>query len=492
MKWLKIGILSIVLLIFIYLRIMPIFNQTVPYTYDQGRDFLKASEIIKNKDITFIGPTTGIQGVYHGAWWYYFLALIYLVFNGWPLGYYLTLFVLSSTILLAFYLFINKEFGWKSSLLFLLIVSGGSFFSKLAFFVSNNTLSPLFLLSLIYFVYLFFKIKLNKYIFFIFLSLGFIFEFEVAFGIFVILSFFITSLFFKPIRNIFFNLKKSLILISGFIIPFLPRLLFELKNNFIQTKAFLSFYLHPTMTNKQSFFSTIIERLSIFLKYYLQIIPFENTFIGLFIFGLFLFLFIKNRKTINPLNKSLLIFFSLLLLTIFLVSLLSRNNFFWDYYLDGLQFIILFIVIIIFSLKNYQLIKNIIMALFITSLLINFYKAITIRNIPLIGLRADNKIINYFTKKYKNNYFCLKIYTPPVIPFTYMYLLSYYADQKEIIYPKGDFYENQCYFIIDKEPYQFRLDKWREENIPKNTKLKNRLEFENGTKIELWSFKNNQ
>lgn len=486
----KIFISLFVFFIFIYLRITPIINETIPYTYDQGRDFLKAEEIIRDKNITFIGPTTGIQGVHHGAWWYYILALFYLIFNGWPIGFYYGLFILSTIAIILFYFFVKRKFGWKSSLLFLLIITTGDFFVRLAFFTSNNTLSPLFVLLLIYSIYQFFKTESNKYLFLISFSLGFIFEFEVAFGIFMIISFLITSLFFKSLRNNYLNFKKLPFFVSGFIIPLIPRLLFEVKNNFIQTKAFINFYIHPTSTNQQSFLSTLIERAQIFFRYYFQLIPKENIYFGILLFLFFIYLLIKSIKKIKQNEKKPILFFSLLILVIFLVSLLSRNNFFWDYYLDGVQFIILFILILIFNLNNQlKLAKDILLGVFLLTVLISF-KGLSNKNIPLVGLRADNKIVSYFVENSRNKYFCLRIYTPPVIPYTYYYLFSYYARHQKIKYPRQEFTNNQCYFIFDKEPYQFRVDKWREENIPKEAKLTTVQKIENGTTIESWSLDN--
>ncbi|MEK7633518.1 MAG: hypothetical protein AAB437_01605 [Patescibacteria group bacterium] len=490
MKWLKLSIFLTVLFIFFYLRLTPIINQTVPYTYDQGRDFLKAEEIIRNGNFTFIGPTTGIQGVYHGAWWYYILTIFYLFFNGLPIGFYYGLFILSTIAMVLFYFFIKKEFGWQTSLLFLLIITTGNFFIKLAFFTSNNTLSPLFVLLLIYSVYQFLKTKLNKYLFLISFSLGFIFEFEVASGILITISFFITSLFFKLFRKSYINLRKLVFFLSGIIIPISPRLLFELKNNFIQTKAFINFYIHPVATNQSSFFSTLTERTQLFLKYYLQLISQEKFYLGALFFLFFIYLFIKGRK--NAKKKNTLLFFSLLTVVIFLVSLINRNNFFWDYYLDGVQFIILFIFILIFNLENrLQFVKNILLGTFIFIMLISFSKDLSNINIPLIGLRADDKIVRYFVEKSNNKYFCLRIYTPPVIPFTYYYLFSYYANHQKIKYPRQEFTNNQCYFIFDKESYQFRVDKWREQYIPKNSELNKIIKFENGTSVELWTLTKN-
>ena len=487
MKWLKLCILFSVFFIFFYLRLIPIINQTVPYTYDQGRDFLKAEEIIRDKNLTFIGPTTGIMGVHHGAWWYYFLALLYLVFAGWPVGFYIGLFVLSTTTLFLFFFFIKKELGYQSSWLFFLTITAGSFFIKLGFFASNNTLSPLFVLLLIYSIYLFFKTQSAKYLFFISLALGFSFEFEVASGIFIITSFFITSLFFKLFRKSYLNLRKLVCFISGFIIPIFPRLLFELKNNFIQTKAFISFYSHPTFTNQLSFISTLAERAQLFLKYYLQLIPQENFYLGLLVFLFFIYLLIIRIKNMKRGRTNPLLFFFLLILVIFLVSLVSRNNFFWDYYLDGVQFIILFIFILIFNLNSQlKLAKNILLGVFFFAVLISFSKNLSGKNIPLVGLRANNKIVSYFVEKTSNRYFCLRIYTPPVIPYTYYYLFSYYARHQKIKYPRQEFTNSQCYFIFDKEPYSFRVEKWRKDNIPEKSRLIEKKIIDNGSSIELW------
>ena len=121
--FLSILTISIVIGIFSYFRLEPIISERVAYTFDQGRDFLKASEIVINKDITFIGPTTGINGIFHGAWWYYYLAIVFVIFGGLPMGFYIMQFILylSSLILLIYYL--NKYFNDQIALLFSLIIA---------------------------------------------------------------------------------------------------------------------------------------------------------------------------------------------------------------------------------------------------------------------------------------------------------------------------------------------------------------------------------
>src|SRR3989338_10534349 len=77
-----------VIFLFCYFRLKPLYFQTVGYTYDQVRDFLKAAEIITEKNITFIGPTPGIPGVFHGDWYFYLLTIPFLLFGGAPIGFY--------------------------------------------------------------------------------------------------------------------------------------------------------------------------------------------------------------------------------------------------------------------------------------------------------------------------------------------------------------------------------------------------------------------
>ena len=176
-KWIRIIAFLSLLIIFVYLRLKPIINQTVPYTYDQGRDFLKAEEIVRFKNLTFIGPTTGIMGINHGAWWYYLLSIPYFIFNCWPMGFYYFMFFISLVGNLCFYYFLKKEFNLNTALLFLSIVSISPYFIPLSFFASNNIITPYIILFLIVSIYYLFKTKKYIWFFFLALSSGFVHEF---------------------------------------------------------------------------------------------------------------------------------------------------------------------------------------------------------------------------------------------------------------------------------------------------------------------------
>src|SRR3989304_1888047 len=56
------------------------------FTYDQGRDLLKVAQIVFEHQPTLIGPTSGLQGIFYGPWWYYFLSPILFFSKGNPQG----------------------------------------------------------------------------------------------------------------------------------------------------------------------------------------------------------------------------------------------------------------------------------------------------------------------------------------------------------------------------------------------------------------------
>lgn len=486
-------LILIIFLIFIYFRLTPIINKTVPYTYDQGRDFLKAEQIINDKHLTFIGPTTGMEGVFHGAWWYYILSFFYFIFNGWPIGFYLGLFFVSTLSIILFYYFLKKEFGWQTSSVFLLITAVSPYLIQASFSVSNNTLSPFFVLLLIYSIYNFFKTKSEVFLFFVALSLGFIFEFEVAFGLFMIAAFFISSLFYKDFRKSYLDIKKVGYFLAGITLPFIPRLLFEIKNHFIQTKAFISYVSHPTATNQQSLQSAIVERLNLLISYYKQLFPFENKFLILIISVFFIYLFVSKIKSFKKYYLKTIGFLSLLIFSILVLSLINKNNFLWGYYFDGIQFILLFFIATIFSFKIKngfgKIIQSTLIIFFVSLNLISVFSALKQKDAPLIGLKADDLIVNYLIQQTNpKDYYCLRIYTPPVITYTYNYLFFYYSSRGITKNPSGEIKNKQCYFLFDKEAlgYEFRIKKWREDNIPKNMQLQTTKKFVNGSWIELW------
>jgi len=494
----KIGKVGLLLLLglsvffFCYFRLKPIYFQTVPYTYDQGRDFLKAQEIVQEHRLTFIGPTTGVQGVFHGAWWYYLLVIPYLLFKGNPGGFslFLVLVFLSSTV--AFSFFLKKRFNKETALFFFTLVSLSPYFIYNSFFaISSFPLLPLTLLFL-YLVYRFLSDKSPRTLFFLFLTLGLIFETEMAQGFFLIPSFLIAVVATKNLKKIVGKWKNTGYSALGFFVAVLPRVLFELKNHFLQTTNFINFAKSSEKTHPTTFYGAFIERIKLFWEFYLSLYPENNIYLAVTGLAIGSIALVLALRTLEKHKKQYLSFLLILLGSLFILTLFYRNNFFWDYYLEGISFYLaLFLSIGFFAFTKYKnkYLRHVPLAFTILLLIfgiVQFKKDVSAKNVSTpSGLKEQVKVVEALYHDVGKKDFCVRIYTPPVIPYTYNYLFSFYGRTKGYKVPKDTYVNGQCWYIIEQDQYQFRIDAWRKDHIPSHNKKvkKNTI---NNVVIELW------
>ncbi|MFH0979683.1 MAG: glycosyltransferase family 39 protein [Candidatus Roizmanbacteria bacterium] len=369
-----------------------------------------------------------------------------------------------------------------------------TFFIKTSFFASNNTLTPLFILLFIYSLYQLFNKKTWQYLFLIGISLGFVLETEMALGFFIIPSFFISSLFFKEIRFLFKKVNNLISIIVGLFIPTIPRILFEIKNNFSQSNSFLDYLTSPKNTHPVQFKGLIQERIIIFWQNWQSIFYNENYLLALIFLSILLVVLIPNKQKNYP-KKISAHFLILLLFLVFVFTLLNKNNFFWSYYLDGIQYMFLFLIItayyILEKTKKLRIFSYLILlSVIVINLFVVINEFTTKKTIPLIGLRADDAIVKYVLQKSQKKDFCLRIYTPPVFPFTYRYLMNYYIKKWNYKIPTDQPINNRCWYIIDYDEDKERIADWIKKNIPDNGKLIEKKFMENKTRIELWSINN--
>lgn len=484
-------IFSLFIFLFCYFRLKPIILQTVPYTYDQGRDFIKVQEIVRNLNPTLIGPTSGIPGIFHGAWWYYFLTIPYVIFSGLPIGFSFFIFINCFLQLILFSYFLKKEFGWPTSLIFASFITGSSYFIMMSFFVISSVFTFPFILLFIYSTYLFLKTEDKKYFFWLFLWIGFILEAELPAGFLTGIAFLLALLFLGKIKLLFSRdgFKKACL---GFIIPITPRLLFEILKGFPQSKTLLKFLLNPEFHRPKPFFEIFKDRLSLFNDYLISFFPFNNSFIvyGIFvlsIIGIYI-AFVKSNKKI----KNFFIFSPLMIVLFFLLSCFYKDSF-WSNYYEGIGYYFILTIALGFygfsKLKS-KLIKNLPWFICIAILLFNLMKfAKETKNNKIVndGLRKQLMTVN---RVYKINEgkkdFCVRVYTPPVIPYTYDYLFDFYHNFKNKVRPITSYVDNQCWYIFEDNGFKFRIDQFRKEHIPITGKLIRREFVHKDVFLEFW------
>ncbi len=486
--WTKIIFVAL-LAVFVYLRIDPILNHTVPYTYDQGRDFQKAMEMIDSGRPTFIGPTTGIMGIFHGAWWYYLLAIPGFLTGGLPIGFYYFMLALSVIFNVWFFVFLRKKFNDLTALLYLSIVSISPYFVHLGFTASNNIIAPYLVMTLIILISGLFSDKQKKSFYIMLgLILSFILEFEVAFGLLLIPVFFLMAAIFKSVRKKIYKINNLALVLMGMVIPVIPRALFEIKNNFLQTRTLLGFFINPKLHNPSPFKKMLTDRIDLFIEY-IKGIPYEYSALIAGLMALFTLVILLVRRGKNK-EMHFTTFLGVLLVLLFGISLLYKDNFWFNYY-EGIQYVFLTLFLIAFYLMS-KWNKNVSYIIFISFLVLNIL-AVNKYNqkkvFRLEGLAQTEASFKYIHSKTGKEDYCLRIHTPPAIPHTYVYLMNWKSKTQGFKISSYNFRNDECYFIVESDPYEFRVKKWREDNTPEGAKLIEKKALSENVVIEKWALK---
>lgn len=486
--WMKI-VFVFLLGLFVYFMISPILDHTVPYTYDQGRDFQKAMEMIEAKRPTFIGPTTGVMGLFHGAWWYYLLAIPGLLTKGLPIAYYYFMLILALAGNLWFFQFLRKKFNDLTALMFLAIITISPYFLKLGFTASNNILAPYFVMSLIVFTSMVFDKSKNKWLYLLIgLNLAFVLEFEVSFGLLLIPVFFVSALLFKEMREKIYSLGNLLSVIVGMTIPVLPRALFEIKNGFMQTKTLIGFFIKPKLHNPSPFPKVFSDRVTLFIEYVRGIAYDYSLYIaGAMVIFALVILIVRWKK-----NKQI-VFTSYLLVLIamlFGISLLYKDNFWFNYY-EGIQYLFVAVFLIAFYLLSKWKVKlaYLALAIFLVMNLVGLVRHQASNKTQVIGLSEAEAVSDYINSKVGKNDYCLRIYTPPAIPHTHVYIMNWKSKTQGYKISTYNYRNNECFYIVEADPYKFRVTKWREENIPKEAKMVEKKDITKNVTVEKWVLK---
>ena len=470
-----------VFILYLAVRLPTVRSHSVAYTYDQGRDFIVAANVILLHKIPFIGPTTGINGLFHGSWWYYYLVLPFLIFKGLTIGFYYTNLLIHFLSLSILLWFLCKKTNYLLALFAGLFIVFSPYFIFTSLFVGNNIMVlPSLLLFLITNYFIFTEKKNNLYLYFINgLMLGFVAEFELSFGLFIIPTYLIAYFLFPQLRKLATNVRSVILGICGLFIAFLPRVLFELKNHFEQTKILLSFITKPKLYNPKPFNDILYDRTALFIGYWKGMFP-NDYWCYFFSFALVVTLtyLLINKKKLSV----YILFLTYLIVGLFLFSLTYKDNF-WGNYYEGIQYIMTLFMIFIFAQINLKLkyIKPLFISLisifFITQLigLVQTGKKTASRD----GLAIQEDVMNIILKKESaQKDFCLRIYTPPVIPYTYNYLFLYNKLKGKINIPSSEWINGTCWFIVESDSFQKRRDDWLGIHVPKDkyevttTKLK--------------------
>ena len=238
----KYWISSAILLIFINILLSAwwLIWGDVYYDIDTSRDLLILKEILDSGKLTLIGPHSGVVGgLFHGPLWYYINLPIFFLAEGNPVLMGWFWWCLSILTLIIFWKVGEKLFNKKTAALATLLYSANSIINPSIglkqFFNPYGAvvLSPVFF-------YLFVKYIENKkplHLTLALLTLGFIIQFQMAFGIpiFILTVLFLICFLLKK------KLLRHLLILPIILIPLSTFIIFDLRHDFLQALSVVKF-----------------------------------------------------------------------------------------------------------------------------------------------------------------------------------------------------------------------------------------------------------
>lgn len=428
---------KLVLIIFIFifiisalLRFLPILNNNFPFTMDQGRDMLDIRSIVVGLKPALIGPTTSINGVFLGPFWYYFNVIPFVIGGGHPatLVYWMIIwYLIAGGVIFGLFHKRNLSFALIFSTLFLMTPS---YFYSSRYSWSAN---PMPFFTVFYFLALFFSIvkPSKKSALLVGLICGLSMQIEAAFGVLFFPFLVISYLVHKQSR------KSYIFAFMGFFITLLPQVFFELRHGFVMTKTFVAEVTGKSaiLGEKLSLSETFTSHWKGFLEMTNVLDISKNYNLILLLVSILALSFFLIKKNLSKDQKILFLSSSLFLVYAFLFYMLYNHGL-KGWYIMSLY--VPYIVILSLFLSKLMEFKNYFLTAIVFLLLgFSFYQTIQTQ-MSLIpkqndgssdksNLRNELEAIDWVYKEANGEAFKAYNYIPSVYDFPYQYLYWWYG-----------------------------------------------------------------
>lgn len=374
------------------------------FNWDQERDVsIIQDQMIDKKDIVLLGPrVVDDTGFFLGPLHYYLHLPFYILYNGNPLaGIYANAFYSFISILI-FVVIVRILYGHSTSVIF-----GFLFFTNPVYISWNVSYIPLFTSIILYLCYKLYnkEILYLPYIFFV-ISLSLQSHFT---GIFFLFA--VAYLIYQKKLYQKFTTKILLFSLLGFLIPFVPLILFDFTHNFLNLKTFFSFFKH-TLISTHGMLENFLVSIRSF-SYFLPTLPFYIHYLLMVIWITLWIHFIKTHK------KHFLTLFSLPVVTAQIVLFTIYRGSVSEYYFIP-TILILTLIVVLTILKN-----KLLVAIFLPTLFCAFFIAGIQNKFSKNPLSIYNKM--HVVEKLKDLTFSnIEIRTPPGYNNGLTYILHYY------------------------------------------------------------------
>lgn len=483
--------LSVILVVNFLLRIPVTALGFFALTYDQGRDLLLVSNIVYNHNLTLIGPTTGLQGIFYGPYWYYILTPIFTVARGDPqvIGTIFGFLGIGTIVATYFYLKSTLKFPLLAFLL-TLIASMSTMWMFWPTVIWNTSLVPILMVA---FFYTFTQIPKNpsKSNFFLLGLISFMMvDFEFPWG--CIMIFFTLAL--PWLFRKHFLKKQYLFTLLGFLLVLSPRILFNLRNNFLELRSLVNYFNEPKIYGTVSpFWQRIVQRLDVYLGNFSESFSHSDKLLGimiLFFLLLIILLLIKYDPIAWKKLKNDFIFKgSLALVILSLIFFSIFKDIVWDYYLIGFPLTSLVIISRIFNFsynsKRYPKAATwlAIFALLFLNLNSQLLHPFTVSWLGDGGTYRNQKAVMDYIATQKPHNYTIYAYSHAIFDYPFDYLISWYTRSGKIEKPQT---YSRLFYMIIREANDDRYLKigWYGDKTRDKTKLLEQKQFTGNLLLE--------
>lgn len=452
-------IIFLIILSGIFLRTYRL-DQTLWFFYDQGRDALVIHDLIYNHKFFLIGPTTGIEGIFIGPFFYFLLIPGYFFSGGDPASAGFLISSLNGLGVIFIYL-LAKQYSKLAGILAAFVTSFSFTMVRNDRWLANP--SPLsFFAPLTLFMLWLTQKNSGKYAFWAGLLLGLNLQLEASGATFCLIAALVWAFLVRLYKN------KSAVLfgVSGFVLTLLPQIFFELKHNFLITKNLIKFLSSTTgSTAKSNIQNFILERGQFLYQSIMDKFEPNVSIFSLILFLLFIVVFFLERKVIfkNNLSKLLLLWITIPFGLMFFYR--GNYGFIYSYYLDAVYPAIFIMVGVLFSFFWKKLLTRILLFVILAVFFYFQYPLLSgflnndLKGENIIALGNQKQALDYIYQKAQGRSFNVDVYVPPVIPYTYNYLFLWYGN-KRYGYQPEDKHLSELYTISEYDDNLKRRDVW--------------------------------
>jgi 4-amino-4-deoxy-L-arabinose transferase-like glycosyltransferase len=438
-------------------------SELTGFYFDQGRDAKVIWQLWHDQKVFLIGPTTGIEGIFLGPFYYYLIAPFYILGNGNPVYPAIALATINCAAIYVIYLIGRKFFDENTGLLAAFFITFSQTLIQSHRWLSNPTPLPLFAALAIYFLLEIINGTKKDWMWLLLgLVLGLSLQLEAASAVFFIPAVLLAFIFFR--KNIYWG-KNLLHLFFTFCLTLIPQLWFNFRHENLLVYSFKKF-----LVTDKSFAPVLFDFYPKRLAFYFDSFSgklFPDDKLALIFSVVFLVLVIISiRKVFTKNLLALLVWVSTPLF--FLMFYHGNNGYVWDYYFTGVYpvFILIVSFVLSFALKSHlwqaRVLTGIFVLVFLLTNALNLQKDLTTRldKNTDISLSTSRSAVDWVYSDAKDQPFNVDVYVPPVIPHSYDYLFLWRGNTRFSALPSPDRQE-LLYVIYESDPpHPERLNEW--------------------------------